>query len=217
MVILVDNGHGAETPGKRSPNGKLLEYAYTREIARRLVAALNLGGYPAVRLVEESTDVPLGERVTRANAYCDKYGVGNCLLVSIHCNACPPDDGKWHAARGWSIYTSKGTTKADRLAQCIAESAKAALIGGGKYESTFTDEDRKKGVKPVREDVSDGDSDFEENFAILRRTRCAAVLTENMFQDNKADVDFLLSDEGKNTLVQIHLNGIIHYILSSTK
>lgn len=216
MVVLIDNGHGEETPGKRSPNGKLLEYAYTREIARRLEAGLNLRGYPAVRLVEEKADIPLSERVRRANAYCDKYGIGNCLVVSIHCNACPPDDGKWHAARGWSVYTTKGNTKADRLAQCIADSAKAALVDGG-YESTFTDEDWKRKNRPVREDASDGDSDFEENFAILRKTRCAAVLTENMFQDNKADVSFLLSEEGKSTIVQIHLDGIIQYIKSLEK
>ena len=216
MVVLIDNGHGEETPGKRSPNGKLLEYAYTREIARRLEAGLNLRGYPAVRLVEEKADVPLNERVRRANAYCDKYGIGNCLVVSIHCNACPPDDGKWHNARGWSIYTTKGDTKADRLAQCIADSAKAALVDGG-YGSTFTDEDWKRKNRPVREDASDGDSDFEENFAILRKTRCAAVLTENMFQDNKADVSFLLSEEGKKTIVQIHLDGIIQYIKSLEK
>lgn len=33
MKVLLDNGHGAETPGKRSPDGRLREYAYTREIA----------------------------------------------------------------------------------------------------------------------------------------------------------------------------------------
>lgn len=33
MKILIDNGHGNNTPGKRSPDGRLLEWAYTREIA----------------------------------------------------------------------------------------------------------------------------------------------------------------------------------------
>ena len=37
MKILIDNGHGIQTKGKRSPDGKFLEYAYTREIARRVV------------------------------------------------------------------------------------------------------------------------------------------------------------------------------------
>ena len=40
MLILIDNGHGHNTPGKRSPDGKFLEATYTREIARRVVADL---------------------------------------------------------------------------------------------------------------------------------------------------------------------------------
>lgn len=40
MRILIDNGHGKETPGKCSPDGRLKEYAYTREIADRLVTGL---------------------------------------------------------------------------------------------------------------------------------------------------------------------------------
>ncbi|MBQ0142118.1 MAG: N-acetylmuramoyl-L-alanine amidase, partial [Prevotellaceae bacterium] len=35
MTILIDNGHGSDTPGKRSPDGLFREYSYTREIARR--------------------------------------------------------------------------------------------------------------------------------------------------------------------------------------
>ena len=40
MKILIDNGHGEDTKGKCSPDGRLKEYAYTREIASRIVAAL---------------------------------------------------------------------------------------------------------------------------------------------------------------------------------
>ena len=49
---------------------------------------------------------------------------------------------------------------------------------------------------------------------MCRDTNCPAVLTENMFQDNKEDVDFLLSEEGKQMITYIHVNGIIDYIKS---
>jgi N-acetylmuramoyl-L-alanine amidase len=39
------------TPGKRSPDGKFLEYAYTREIATRIVADLTDRGHNAQLLV----------------------------------------------------------------------------------------------------------------------------------------------------------------------
>lgn len=44
MKILIDNGHGENTPGKCSPDGRLKEWAYTREIADRVVAGLRHRG-----------------------------------------------------------------------------------------------------------------------------------------------------------------------------
>ena len=32
MKVLIDNGHGANTPGKRSPDGVFREYIYSLEI-----------------------------------------------------------------------------------------------------------------------------------------------------------------------------------------
>lgn len=51
-----------------------------------------------------------------------------------------------------------------------------------------------------------------QNLAICRDTVCPAILTENFFQDNKEDVEYLLSDEGKLMVTQIHVDGIIDYL-----
>lgn len=67
MKILVDNGHGIETPGKRSPDGVLREYAWNRLIAARIVSALTDLGHDSQLLVPELTDVPLPERCRRVN------------------------------------------------------------------------------------------------------------------------------------------------------
>lgn len=209
MLVLIDNGHGINTPGKCSPDKSLREYKYTREIAKMLESKLNENGIETFRVTHENDDVPLSERAARVNALCDKYGADNCCLVSIHCNACPPDDGKWHNARGWSAYTTKGRTGGDDLADKLYDAAKQCL--GDYITKTFAPKDRHKAI---RFDMGDGDCDFEENFAILRKTRCAAVLTENLFQDNRDDVDFLLSDEGRKAIVDIHFNGIVQYIKS---
>ena len=37
-------------------------------------------------------------------------------------------------------------------------------------------------------------------------------MTENLFQDNMEDVDFLLSEEGKKSIVETHVIGIINYL-----
>ncbi len=80
MKILIDNGHGIQTKGKRSPDGKLLEYAYTRELARQIVKILQSRDYDAELLVPEDDDIPLSERVRRTNAHCQALGKSNVIL-----------------------------------------------------------------------------------------------------------------------------------------
>lgn len=103
MKILIDNGHGENTPGKRSPDGSLREYAYAREIANRIAHELSARGYDAERIVRETVDVPLSERARRVNEVCGRYGTANVVLVSIHCNAAG-NGAEWMNARGTPIY-----------------------------------------------------------------------------------------------------------------
>lgn len=193
MKILIDNGHGENTPGKRSPDGVLREYAYTREIAKEVVNELKSKGYDAERIVCEETDISLKERVKRVNTICDKIGKSNVIFISIHCNAA--SNGKWYTAQGWSAYTSKGQTKSDTLATCLYNHASKIFEG-----------------RKIRKDMKDKDPDWEENFYVLSNTKCPAVLTENFFMDNKDDVIYLLSEEGKKAIIKTHVNGIIDYL-----
>lgn len=49
---------------------------------------------------------------------------------------------------------------------------------------------------------------------VLNNTRCPAVLTENLFQDNREDVAFLLSPSGREAIARLHVRGIVEYIKS---
>lgn len=192
MKILLDNGHGKETAGKRSPDGRLKEWQWTREIAKMLEERLIGLGYDAERIVPEDNDVYLGERCRRVNAVCDKVGIKNVCLVSIHVNAVGKGD-RWYKISGFSshIYKYAGN-KSRQLAQMLFNEAEASGLKG-----TLN--------TPV-------DRYWASDFYILKKTKCCAVLTENLFQDNMSDVDFLLSDQGKNVIVNIHLKAIINYI-----
>lgn len=194
IKILIDAGHGVDTGGKRSPDGKLREWLYTRDIARRVTILLRAEGFDVRQIVVEDRDVPLAERVLRVNDVCREFGKENVILVSIHVNAAG-SDGKWHDATGWSAYTSKGKTKSDVLAERLYDAARVHLAG-----------------KKIRTDRSDGDGDIEESFYILKNTVCPAVLTENFFMDNESDVKYLLSEQGKNAIIVLHCDGIKKYI-----
>ncbi|MDR0659080.1 MAG: N-acetylmuramoyl-L-alanine amidase [Mediterranea sp.] len=194
MKILIDNGHGENTPGKRSPKWadgtQLFEWEYTREIAQRVEAELRKHGIDIERIVKENVDVPLSVRCKRANDIARKIGIKNCLLVSIHNNAA---NGK---ARGWEIHTYLGTSKSDEYATIFWNEAKALLPNG----------------EPMRGDHTDGDPDWDSNFSILRDTICPAVLTENLFMDNEEDCRYLLSGTGKQVITTIHVQSILKII-----
>lgn len=97
---LIDNGHGVDTPGKRSPDGKLREYAWNRLIAGRIVAVLSDLGHDAQLFVPEQDDISLSERCRRVNAICQALGTRNVILISIHANAAGRGD-RWYDATGW--------------------------------------------------------------------------------------------------------------------
>jgi len=182
------------TPGKRSPDGRFREYAWAREIARAIVADCKDLGYDAELLVPEEYDVCLSARCYRANCWCERLGKSNVLLVSIHVNAAGKGD-RWYNATGWSAYTSKGQTRSDKLADCLYKQAGLWLPG-----------------HRLRMDYSDGDPDIESDFAILKKTACPAVLTENGFQDCEESLLFLESNEGKEAIIGLHVDGILDFI-----
>lgn len=191
MIVILDNGHGSNTPGKCSPDGKLKEYSYTREVVKGIHQALSEEGIDSHILTPEQTDISLKERVTRANKIY-KDNNKQAILISVHCNAAG-SDGKWHSAKGWSVYVAQNASKnSKKLANCIAEEA---ADSGLKMRYYLPDQ-----------------SYWVQSLAICRDTNCPAVLTENLFQDNKEDVEFLLSEEGKQKIIDLHVKGIKKYL-----
>ena len=194
MKILLDAGHGIDTPGKRSPDGAFLEYLWNRQVADLVLARLKYFGIDCDLVVTETNDISLRTRVMRVNKVCDRIGASNVLLLSIHSNAA--GDGKtWQKADGWSCYTSPGKTKSDSLAECLYRS----------FARAFPE-------RRMRRDYTDGDSDYEENFYILKKTKCPAVLLENFFFDNFEECHWLLKDYTKQRIASAIVDGICFYI-----
>ena len=217
LTVILGTAHGKNVAGKRSPDGIFEEWQYSREIVERLREEL------AKRedLVDVFVDIPSAEvplpqqaeltrRVRYVNQLCAHRHTERCIYVSIHVDAA--SSGEWKNAGGWTAYTSPGRTRSDILATYLYEAAEKHLAG---YAAKM-EEGKKKGLygsnqKPFRKDTSDGDTDKEANFYVLVRTKCAAVLTENLFQDNKADVAFLTSEEGKKAIVTLHKEAILRF------
>lgn len=190
MIVVLDNGHGYDTPGKCSPKlpdgRRIYEYKTNRLIVKKIADLCYKEGIRFYILVPEQNDISLAERCKRVNAINE-----NCFLFSIHLNASTMD-GSWGKAKGISFFTSKGKTKSDEYATILFDEAKK------EFESEFK----------LRTDMSDGDPDWEENFYILRNTKCPAVLSENFFMDNREECEFLLTDEAIERIALVHFRAI---------
>lgn len=214
MVILIDNGHGKNTLGKQSPilkgsgleissefveKDRFKEWKYTRVIANQIVHTLKGMGYDTRLVTPEDEDASLAERIRRINTVCNKEGASNVLMISVHANAVG-DSSKWMEGKGWEAYTTRGETISDKLAEFLYKRADSNIKG-----------------RKIREDWTDGDRDKEADFYIIKHAKCAAVLTENFFYDNKDDLKYLTSEEGVHAVVRLHVEGIIDYINSIKK
>lgn len=194
MKVLIDAGHGIDTPGKRSPDGVFREYLWNRQVADLVLTRLKMAGMDADLVVTETNDISLRARAMRVNRVCDRLGASNVLLLSIHANAA--GNGKtWMTGKGWSCYTSPGKTKGDALAEC--------------FYDVFTKAFRER---KMRKDLSDGDSDIEASFYILVKTRCPAVLLENFFYDNREECAWLLKEETKARIADAIVLGVKMYL-----
>lgn len=182
--IILDFGHGGidangnyTTLGKKHTfsNG---ETAYEGVINRRIGGMLRSflrmldDQYNIVTTVDEydSRDLSLSYRVRVAN----QYPASQTIFVSIHNNAFNSN------ARGFEIYTTRGVTKSDALAESIANAV----------EPYYKELNLK-----LRYDTTDGDKDKEAEFYVLKRTNCPAVLIECLFFDNAEDYALLKDAE----------------------
>lgn len=182
MKVLIDNGHGAETAGKCSPDGRLREWEFNRRLAKAIAAGLTLRGIANTLIVPEDSDVALRERCARVNALCGQDA--DCVLVSVHVNAA--SSGGWHNARGWCAFVAPEASDVSRaLARNLVERAGVLGLGGNRSVPA-------QGY-------------WTAPLAICRGTRCPAVLTENMFMDNRADLSYLLEPRAIGELSRLHI------------
>lgn len=192
LTILLDAGHGENTPGKCSPDGEFREFSWNRAEVHLLGQCLSGLGFNVINLVPEDFDVPINDRVKLVNKLCGEHGVANCILVSIHCNAAP---GKgWHSARGFMPFVAKenASLRSKRLAQNVFDEAARRNLLGNRMppsERYWT----------------------REKTGILRATHCPSILVECGFMDNHEDLEFLKSDHGRQTVVELIVEAILAY------
>ncbi len=191
FLWCLDNGHGKNTAGKRSPKledgNRFFEYEFNRDVVGRIIKALDAKGVKTYNVVPEvDVDNFLEERVARANTKASKISK---LFVSVHSNAAPAPTGKWADPKinGIETWYYHGNSRGRKIAAIFQKH----LIKKTGWHN------RQLKSRPTRQ------------FYVLRNTSMTAILTENGFYNNKAQCKELMKDEVRQKIADAHVDAIM--------
>jgi len=181
-LIAIDDGHGMETPGKRTPffpgtTQFMHENEFNRKVAEYLKLYLERCGFDTLMVAPTDANTPLKDRADLA----DKAGAD--FYISIHANAL---NGIWGPQEGVATYHYPGSAKSNTAAIIIH-----------RYLA--------KGTKQKDRGVLTAD------FYVLRETDMPAVLVECAFMDNLKEAQLLLTDAYRKECADEICQGICEY------
>lgn len=172
LIVLLDAGHGLNTPGKRSPDGTLREFHFNSVVTEKI--AKKLEGYQDVEVHfvydrDGSIDTQLAERTKTANAiYNAKKATGaKFIYLSVHANAF---GSGWNSANGIETYIYPSAGQATKDAGLLLHNNLVNHAGLAN-----------RGLKTA-------------NFQVLRETAMNAVLVECGFMTNQTEAELLKSE-----------------------
>ncbi len=195
FLWCLDNGHGKLQAGKRSPKWEeddqekqFFEYEFNRDVVERIKKELTKKGVKFFDVVPDYLEVGsfLKERVDRANKRESDLPK---LFVSVHSNAGPAAVGKWVSSsiKGAETWFAKNSKKGKKM---------AAIFQKHILDQTGF-KDRKLKSTQIK------------NLYVLVKTVMPAILTENGFYNNKAEVLELMKDSVRQKVADAHIAAIM--------
>ena len=189
-LYIFDSGHGGQypkghdregeyvTPGKRMVKDDVVFYegVNNRDNVKRIIEGMEKAQLEAIDIVNDWRDVPLNERVRRANELSRGR---KCVYISIHSDA--NSNGKeWNQASGIGTYLyEKGSKASNDLAKYMNQELVCNFHGIAK--------DRK--IKKCA-------------FYVVRNTSMPACLLELGFHTNKDEVKLMVGENWKARVVK---------------
>lgn len=188
VTIILDAGHGKSTPGKRSPDGILLEWEFTRKLSNAIKSECDKLGIKCIQSNVDESDPGLTARANNINKIVaqEKAQGRKSLMISLHGNAA--SNGVWSNATGWEVWTTTATTNSDKFADIMCNV----------FPRIFPNE-KLRGHK-------------QKDFTLLYKTNCPCVLTENFFYDSKKDLALITSEEGFKRIINLHIESIKEWV-----
>lgn len=193
MKVFIDPGHGGRDRSNRGPTG-YVEADGVLDIALRLKPIIEDAGLKVKMSRERDETVTLYDRPRMANEWDAD------IFVSIHTNAGPP------SAHGIEVFHSmngewgaKFSSDARRL---------AALVLRELVEATGLHE---RGIKTRLVTTSGSPIQGMDYYAVIRRAKCPAIITEVGFHSNPREEALLKTPDFRQKAAEAIARGIKQY------
>lgn len=173
LKITISEGHGINTPGKRTPAGER-EWTFNNKMGQGFRSEIMKYGNVQIKLVSDPTgrrDVPLKERSDISNNW------GADLYIAFHHNAFR---GTWGTHTGTETYTyNREWYRSWKQNNHPAEKRLAKAVNDGMVEVYKL---YNRGVK-------------QANFHETREPKADAILTEGGYMDSSIDIKVMRDDK----------------------
>lgn len=187
--LLLDDSHGTRqyTDGKHNCDGSIYEGEWSREMVARMLPTFRAIGFDARCLVPEDKDISIYTRADRANDIMKKEKDKAWFYLSVHLNAESGGEYAWKpGSSGYVAYASEDASQFScQWAKTMVSKAREWGLGGNRSIPP-------EGFKRA-------------NFVVIHNTKMPAILTESLFMTNPIEAQFLVSEDGKQTIENLHL------------
>lgn len=184
-------------PNYINPNPNLDELSYLTDIVDSTQAALMESAKHTPFITIAKLTAPIEEAIPQLDDLTQDTPPSSNLIIGLGLNASRPD-GRYHTTHGWSIINNPDCQLSDSLATSLTTAAIEIL--GSKASSGKTQSPSQR---------------YLNQTPILNNRGMPSVLTLNLYLDNRRDTSYLLSSDGRQAIIDLHVKGILNYLEST--
>lgn len=197
-IIVIDDGHGWFTAGKRSTDGSLRENEFNSSVEDKFTFLLDSCEVEHYSLASGWSDENLPKRSQmEKHLFREAKSQGKSTLgISIHCDAYTDP-----LAHGSCVYYFQKEERTSKNGKILSRYVADSIIESNVENGFLIAPRHERGIKGA-------------NFHMLRETDGVWCLVENAFMTNTNDLTYLKSDKFRNAQAIAYLEGFYNYVIN---
>lgn len=194
MNIILTPAIPGDYQYRQSPNKNLDELTYLNRMTDDIILRLRESVKHTPFITITKLAGPMDQILTGLQTLTRTTPPTSNCLIAVGLNSTRMD-GHQHSNKGWRVISNPESSQSSTLATALATAAMQTL--GHRATSN--------------QDTATSLAHLNQT-PILTAAAIPAVLTLNLYQDNRQDAAYLLSSEGRQAIISLHVKGISAYL-----